>query len=251
VLFSVLPISVGRALASRRDLTRELRRKAVAVEREREERARQAAASERIRIARELHDVIAHSVSVMVIQTQAARRVAPADQESARLALATVESAGREALVEMRRMVGVLRRGDETLAAAGAPGLAQVAVLADRARAAGLPVELHVEGDRHPLPPGLDLAAYRVVQEALTNVVKHAGPARACVTLRYAPDELRLEITDTGRSSTREGPNGTAGHGLIGMRERLGLYGGELDAGHQEHGGFAVRARIPLVGVAA
>ena len=248
-LFSVIPIAVGRALGNRRALTVELHRKAAQLEREREDRARQAAAAERIRIARELHDVVAHSVSVMVIQTQAARRVAPIDREGAREALGVVEAAGREALAEMRRMVGVLRRGDTTLSASAEPGLGDVPALVDRARAAGLPVELHIEGEPHQLPPGLDVAAYRVVQEALTNVVKHAGAARARVTVAYSPDQLRLEITDSGRGSGGTAING-GGHGLVGMRERVGLYGGELTAGRQG-GGFAVRARIPLERVAA
>lgn len=249
-LFAVIPISVGRTLASRRALTRELRDKAARLEREREDRAREAATAERMRIARELHDVVAHSVSVMVIQAQAARRVAPIDRDAARNALAVVETSGRDALSEMRRMVGVLRRGDEAVAAADAPGLAQLPALADRARAAGLPVELHVEGDVHPLAPGLDLAAYRVVQEALTNVVKHAGPARARVTVRYEADELWLEILDSGRGAAR-GERNDGGHGLVGMRERLGLYGGELSVGNPSEGGFAVRAKIPLAGVLA
>jgi signal transduction histidine kinase len=248
--FAVIPIAVGRALANRRALTHELHDKAARLEREREERAREAATAERMRIARELHDVVAHSVSVMVIQTQAARRVAPLDRDSARAALGVVEASGREALTEMRRMVGVLRRGDEAVAAAGAPGLDQVSALADRARAAGLPVELHIEGDAHPLTPGLDLAAYRVVQEALTNVVKHAGPARARVTVRYDADELWLEVVDTG-CGIEGSPGDGGGHGLVGMHERLGLYGGELSVGSPDEGGFVVRARIPLAGVAA
>lgn len=239
-----LPFAAGRAISSRAALTRELSANAARLEREQEDRARRAATEERNRIARELHDVIAHSVSVMVIQTQAARRVAAADPETAREALSSVASCGREALIEMRRMIGVLRHGDEELAGATAPSLAQLDALIARAREAGLPVELRVHGEPRALPPGLDLVAFRVVQEALTNSLKHAGPARAVVSVEYAPGVLELEVSDTGRGPAPS--NGHVGHGLVGMRERLSLYGGELRAGRARGGGFCVRARIPV-----
>jgi signal transduction histidine kinase len=241
ILFG-LPFAVGRTLLNRRALTAELRAKATAMEQEREERAKAAAAEERARVARELHDVLAHSVSVMVIQAGAARRVAPADREGAREALRAVQTSGREALAEMRRMVGVMRRSDAD-ADPHTPGLGQLVELVARARAAGLPVELRVEGVPGPLPAGVDLAAYRLVQEALTNTIKHAGPARALVHVHYGPKSLELEVSDTGRgpADARAG----CGHGLTGMRERIALYDGELETGRRRGGGFSVRARIP------
>ena len=240
-----VPFAAGRAISSRAALTRELQANASRLEREQEERARQAAAEERNRIARELHDVVAHSVSVMVIQTQAARRIAADDPDTARDALRSVQACGRDALTEMRRMIGVLRHGDEQLAGATAPALSQLADLATRARAAGLPVELRIEGEPQPLPAGLELVAFRVVQEALTNAIKHAGPARAVVRVAFTPAELAIDVSDNGRGPTRDG--GAGGHGLVGMRERLILYGGELETGRARGGGFRVRARIPLL----
>jgi signal transduction histidine kinase len=246
-LFVGVPFAGGRAIGSRAALTRELRDKAVRLERDQHERARRAAADERNRIARELHDVIAHNVSVMVIQTQAARRVARDDRQTARDALDAVESCGRDALTEMRRMMGVMRRGDEELAGAATPALSEVRTLIDRARAAGLPVELVVDGEPRELTPGLELVAFRIIQEALTNAIKHAGPATAVVRVAYAPEALELEISDTGHGPffQDERVDG-GGHGLVGMRERLHLYGGELQAGRRRGGGFRVRARIPL-----
>ena len=242
-----VPFVAGRAVGSRVALTRELRANAQRLEREQQERARHAAAEERNRIARELHDVVAHSVSVMVIQTQAARRVAAGDREAARAALISVQSCGRDALMEMRRMIGVLRHGDEELAGATAPALSQLGALVARARAAGLPVELRVDGEARDLSPGLDLVAFRVVQEALTNAIKHAGPARALVRVTFTTGALELEISDTGRGpALPDGDTNATGQGLVGMRERLVLYGGELQTGRARGGGFKVRARIPL-----
>jgi signal transduction histidine kinase len=241
------PFAAGRAVGSRVALTRELRGNAQRLEREQQERARHAAAEERNRIARELHDVVAHSVSVMVIQTQAARRVAAGDREAARAALGSVQSCGRDALMEMRRMIGVLRHGDEELAGATAPALSQLGALVARARAAGLPVELRIDGEARELSPGLDLVAFRVVQEALTNAIKHAGPARALVRVTFTTGALELEISDTGRGPAQtDGDTNDTGQGLVGMRERLVLYGGELQTGRARGGGFKVRARIPM-----
>lgn len=200
---------------------------------------------------RELHDVIAHNVSVMVIQTSAARRVAHADPDAARDAVQAVERSGREALVELRRIVGVVRFGHGELAGSAAPGLSKLDALADRARAAGLPVELRVEGQHASLSPGLNLVAYRVVQEALTNSIKHAGPARAQVNVSIDAQAIELEVSDTGHGPTRGHDGDGSGHGLIGMSERVALYGGELHAGLSAVGGFDVRARIPLAGVTA
>ncbi len=246
-LFVGVPFAGGRAIGSRAALTRELREKADRLERDQRERAHRAAADERNRIARELHDVVAHSVSVMVIQTQAARRIAGEDRETAREALRAVESCGRDALTEMRRMMGVMRRGDEALAGTATPTLSELTTLVDRARAAGLPVQLTVDGEPRELTPGLELVAFRVVQEALTNAIKHAGPAEAAVRVAFAPEAIELEITDTGRGPSSEADDGDGGgHGLVGMRERLNLYGGELHTGRRRGGGFQVRARIPL-----
>ena len=242
-LFVAGPYVAGRAVENRSALTREMAANAERLQREQEARARGAAAEERTRIARELHDVIAHNVSVMVIQAVAARRVAAEDAASARAALAAVQTSGREALLEMRRMIGVLRHGDLELAGAATPGLGQLELLLQRARAAGLAVELQVHGPRRPLPEGLDLVAFRVVQEALTNVIKHAGPARASVSVTYA-DPLELEICDDGNGSAPAAPG--AGQGLVGMRERLNLYGGELSTGVRPGGGFRVHVRLPV-----
>jgi signal transduction histidine kinase len=203
-------------------------------------------------MARELHDVIAHGVSVMVVQTSGARRVASGDVEMAREALRVVESSGREALVELRRIVGVLRRGSDHFAGSVAPGLSQLGALVERSRAAGLAVELRVEGRPGALSPGLDLVAYRVLQEALTNAIKHAGPARAEVRVSVGARELELEVSNTGRGAARErGDGGGSGHGLIGMGERVRLYGGELRAGPRAGGGFEISARVPLDGISS
>jgi signal transduction histidine kinase len=242
--FVVLPFTMGKVIGRRSVQTQELRAEADRLTREQHERARQAASEERLRIARELHDVVAHSVSVMVIQTQAARLVAGQDPEAARKALRAVDSCGREALADMRRMIGVLHRGDLELAA---PGLAQLNMLAERAGGSGLVVKLEVVGHSRKLPPALDLLAFRIVQEALTNAIKYASPASALVRVAFTPHALELEISDTGRGQDdgRETP-GSSGHGIIGMQERLALYSGELRAGKRRGGGFEVRARIPL-----
>jgi signal transduction histidine kinase len=244
-VFIVLPFAGARVIGSRTAAVHELQSDAQRLESEQREHARRAINEERIRIARELHDVIAHSVSVMVIQTAAARRLARQDHDAAGEALDAVANCGREALSEMRRMVGVLHRGHLDLA--GAPGLMQLQVLVDRARASGLPVEVRIDGDPRPLPQMIDLVAFRVVQEALTNVIKHAGDARAEVKVDYTTRTLDIDVIDDGRGPVRPDPGlGGTGHGLIGMRERLATYGGELQTGRGRGGGFRVRARIPL-----
>jgi len=249
--FFALPYAAGRAVRSRTTLNAALRANTERLEQQQRERARKAVVEERTRIARELHDVVAHSVSVMVIQTAAARAVARRDRAAAKAALHEVESCGRDALVDMRRMVGVLHRSDIDLQSGTAPGLAQLGTLADRARASGLPVQVTVEGEARSLPPALDLVSFRIVQEALTNAIKHAGPARALVRVTFTADCLQLEIVDTGRGPlSRKAPDGAAGHGLVGMRERLSLYGGDLRTGRRSGGGYQVVARIPLAGVA-
>ena len=246
-LAGVLPFAVGRALARRSALASELAAGAARLREEQELRVRVAAAEERNRMARELHDVIAHCMSVMVVQTGAARRVADSDTEAAREALGVVEGSGREALVELRRVVGVLRRGSGETEDHATPGLAGLGALVERCRAAGLPVELHASGQTTSLPADLDLIAYRVVQEALTNAIKHAGPASAQVRVEVGGRELELRVSDTGRGPavTRADRNG-AGHGLVGMAERVRAYGGDVHTGPRSGGGFEVVARIPL-----
>jgi signal transduction histidine kinase len=216
-------------------------RRAEMAEREREVAAREAVVEERARIARELHDVIAHNVSMIVVQAGAERRVLDGANGSTREVLQTIEQIGRGALTEMRRLVGMLRSdGEDPLAPQ--PGLEDVATLVGQVREAGLPVELTVDGEPRDLPAGIELSAYRIVQEALTNALKHAGEAHAEVSIRYGPDSLELEILDDGHG----GAVGNGGHGLVGMRERVALYGGRFDASRRPGGGFAVRAKLPI-----
>jgi signal transduction histidine kinase len=211
---------------------------------EREERARAAVANERARIARDLHDVVAHNVSVMVVQAAAAEEVLARDPERARAPLVAIQETGAQAITEMRRLLGILRADDEQHGLGRQPGLAGLDALAGDFRDAGLHVEVAVEGDRSAVPPGVDLAAYRIVEEALTNALKHAGGARTRVSVRHGDGAIDLEIEDDG-----PGPDGgEGGHGLIGMHERAGLYGGTLESGPRVGGGFAVRARLPLEG---
>jgi len=214
-------------------------------ERERDVAAREAVVAERARIARELHDVVAHSVSVMVVQAQAGPRLL-GEPEVAGEAFRSIETVGREALVELRRLLGVLRRGDDEPATTPQPGLSRLDALLEQVRAAGLRVDLRIEGDPVPLPAGVDLSAYRIVQEALTNTLKHAGRAEAEVIIRYRSSAIELEVLDNGTGPSTH-LNGS-GHGLVGMRERVTLYGGILEAGSRNGHGFAVRARLPLSG---
>src|SRR5919107_4158905 len=233
----------GRWMRGRGFQTRQLEDRAARLEVEREEKARAAVAGERARIARELHDVVAHNVSVMVVQAQAAQRLTGAEQTDLRQqTLNAIETTGRQALVEMRRLLGVLRHTEAAFSLAPQPGLDDIGELISQVRGADLPVELCIEGESGPLPPGVDLSAYRIVQEALTNTLKHAGPARARVTIRYRNDEVELEITDDGAGM---GNGGGSGQGLIGMRERVAVYGGVFESGEHD-GGYRVRARLPL-----
>jgi signal transduction histidine kinase len=216
---------------------------------EQRQRERVAVGEERSRIARELHDVVAHSVGAMVAQAQGARRVLDRDPARAREALEAIERTGRDALEEMRRSLGILRRTDADAPLAPQPGMERLGALVAQARDSGLQVELVTEGAPAPLPAGVDLSAYRIVQEALTNTLKHAGPVRARVAVRYCGEALELEISDEGAPvgvpATATAGDGD-GQGLVGMRERAGLYGGELHAGHSPQGGFVVRAVLPL-----
>ena len=203
--------------------------------------AEQAAAAERVRIARELHDIVAHHLSVVVLQAAGAR----ASGKAAEAALEKIEISGRQALAETRRLLGVLRESSEQTGLAPQPGVGELDVLADSVRAAGLPVNLVIKGEPAALPAAVDVSVYRIVQEALTNVLKHAGPARADVTIGCADEEVTIEITDDGTGDPRDGTR-ASGHGLAGMHERVAIFGGELHAGPRPGGGFAVRARLPL-----
>jgi signal transduction histidine kinase len=232
---------LGDNMRTRRAYYRELEEKAARLEREREENERRAAAEEQARIARELHDVIAHNVGVMVLQAAGGREVFDADPARAREALAAIESTGRDALGELRRLLGVA--GDGSAALAPQPGLPHLEALIDRVRKAGLGVDLVLEGETQDVPAGVELSAYRVIQEALTNTFRHAFASRVWVFVRRLEGALEVEVIDDG-----VGPLATAsadGRGLVGMRERVALFGGELEAGARRDGGFRVWARFP------
>jgi signal transduction histidine kinase len=204
---------------------------------------------ERLRLARELHDVVAHAISVIAVQSGVGAHVAKTQPEEAAKALAAIEVTSRAALIELRRLLGVLRQeGEPEGSLAPVPGLADLDALLAEVAKAGLGVRLRVEGTPSPLPAGVDLSAYRIVQEALTNVVKHAGPARAQVVVGYRDHDVTVEVTDDGRGVTAPTGDGRArvGHGLIGMRERVQVFGGDLEAGPRPGGGFRVAARLPL-----
>ncbi|RMI37821.1 sensor histidine kinase [Actinomadura harenae] len=243
---------LGRNLRMRRAYFTELEDRAARLERARGSDARAARIEERSRIARELHDVVAHHVSVMTVQAGAARRIIDRDPGGAREAMSTIEEVGRTALSEMRRIVGVLRTERDELARgelAPQPGLGDLGGLLDHVRETGLSVQLWIEGEARTPSPGVDVAAFRLIQEALTNTLKHAGPqARAWVRLRYTAEDLTVEIEDDGRgTATIVADSGDKpGHGLVGMYERVALYGGELRIGPRVGGGFGVRARFPL-----
>jgi signal transduction histidine kinase len=240
VTFTVVTLAI--MLLVRRVLGDRERRARIA-ERERDVAAREAVVEERARIARELHDVIAHHVSMIVVQAGAERRVLGEANASTREVLETVEQIGRGALTETRRLLGMLRgEGSESLTPQ--PGLGDVPALVGQLREAGLPVELQVEGERRELPVGIELSAYRIVQEALTNALKHAGEARATVHVRYGAEALELEIADDGAGGAARAAGG--GHGLVGMRERVALYGGRFQASRNPGGGFVVRVLLPI-----
>ncbi|TQN37321.1 signal transduction histidine kinase [Blastococcus colisei] len=236
--------AVGQMVRQRTQQAAEHAARADRAEREREERAARAVAEERARIARELHDIVAHSISVITVQTQAVRRRLDPGQQREIDDLRAVESTARQAMAEMRRLFGVLRAEGERPALSPQPGLDQLGRLIADTRAAGVEVSLAVEGPASPLPPGLDLAAYRVVQEALTNVRKHAPGGRVTVCVRHGGGGLDIAVEDTG--GVPPGTADGAGLGLVGMRERVALYGGTVDAGPRPDGGFAVRVRLPF-----
>jgi signal transduction histidine kinase len=240
---------LGHFVGVRRLYVAQLEERTAELERARAELARRAVAEERLRLARELHDVVAHSISMIAVQSGVGAHVADTQPEEAAKALAAIEATSRAALTELRRLLGVLRQDSEPQGSLSpVPGLADLDGLLAEVAKAGLAVKLQVHGSRPPLPAGVDLSAYRIVQEALTNVVKHAGPARAQVVVGYHDRDVTVEILDDGRDAATPAGESRAGtgHGLIGMRERVQVFGGDLEAGPRPGGGFRVAARLPL-----
>ena len=237
--------AAGFALRMRGEQAEAAEERAAQAEREREAGARVAVAEERARIARELHDIVAHSVSIMVLQVGAIRHKLPEMLAEDRDALKGVERTGRGALAEMRRLLGAMRRDGDGVELAPHPGVDRLDSLLEDVGRAGLPVRLHVDGEPFPLPRAIDLSAYRIVQEGLTNAIKHAHASRVDVTFQYASDELHIEVRDDGDGvSASDG----LGHGLVGIRERVKIYGGEMTVGAAPEGGFVLGARLPLEG---
>jgi signal transduction histidine kinase len=235
---------LGRAVRSRQLRAVEAQERMAAMERDREEQLRAVLSDERARIARELHDIVAHGVSLMTLQAGAARQTVDRDARRAKELLQLAEGQGRQALAEMQRLLCVLRRGDESGTGDGSPvALPAVAELVEEVRRTGTAVDYRVEGEPRQLAPGLEVSGYRIVQEALTNVVKHARATRVEVLVRFGPDHLELVVTDDGRGAGGGPPAG--GHGLVGMRERAALFGGALEAGRVPPHGWRVRACIP------
>jgi signal transduction histidine kinase len=237
---------LGDGIRIRRIHLAQLEDRATRLENEREEQARKAVIAERQVIARELHDVVAHHVSIMAALAGGAQRVFQVQPDESLHALRNIEAMGREALVEMRRMTGFLRTDDNPDALAPQPGLRELDALLAQVREAGVPVTVRIEGEPRPLPVGLDLSAFRIVQEALTNVLKHAGPARAEVQITFEADRLELAVRDDGRGRTGGEKGGLPGYGQVGMRERVALFGGELRVGPRPGGGYETVARLPL-----
>ena len=245
-VFTGAPFLAGVVVRARDGRAAALERRAADLERERDERERAAVAEERARIARELHDVVGHSIGVMMAQTGAARFLVDEEPDRAKEALLVVEDAGREALTEMRRMLAILRDTDGDDALGPQPALSDLADLVSSSRAAGVDVELSIEGDAVvPLSAGVELAAYRIVQEALTNARKHAGETRATVHVRRLPRALELTVENDGAVVAAVNGAGEGGHGVIGMRERVALYGGRLEVGPRPGGGYVVHAHLP------
>ncbi len=245
-LFFVAAWLIGDYLRTRRAYVAQLEERAARLERERDQDRRLAADEERTRIARELHDVVAHDVSVIAIQAGAARAVQLSKPDAAAKALGLIETTARETLIELNRLLGVLRSSNgATPDRSPQPGIGQLAGLVEELRAAGLEVDARVDGEAQPLPPALDLSAYRILQEATTNVLKHARARRVDIRIHYSPTMLALDVRDDGASGGAD-PASSSGHGLIGMRERVALFGGQLRAGRDPAGGFSVHARLPI-----
>jgi signal transduction histidine kinase len=230
----------GIAVSNRRAYVDSIRARA-------DQDARRQVDEERLRIARELHDVVAHTMATINVQASAAAHVLPAQPEAAAEALTAIKTASRQGLRELRAILNVLRQADDADPVQPAPGLARLDALVEGARQAGLPITLTVTGEPFALPAAVDLAAYRIVQESLTNVIRHAGPASAAVCLSYRPDEIDIDVTDTGHGPKGAG-SGTSGHGQAGMRERAAAVGGTVQAGPRPGGGYQVTARLPADG---
>ena len=244
VVFSLVPWLVGQALRRERARTAELQELAAQLAAEREQRTREAVSAERGRIARELHDIVGHAISLIAVQADAAGRLLRRDPSRAREPLEAIQTTSRGALAEMRQLVGLLRDSDEQPLLGPQPGVGDLTRLVDNARQAGLPVTVELTGERRALPATIDLAAYRIVQEGLTNVHKHAGAAPTSITIHYEESHLDVEVRNGGDGASASG----RGHGLIGIRERVALLGGELETGPAENGDFVVHARLPLTG---
>jgi signal transduction histidine kinase len=243
-LIVLAPWATGRLVRGMRERARLLERRNVRLETEQETAAARASAEERNRIARELHDIVAHGLSLIVVQARGGRRMVHRNRPSETLeAFDTVELAAQQALDEMRRLLGLLREDAGDLALTPPPSLSRLPELLGQVADAGLQTDLVIEGEPCELPPGIDVSAYRIVQEALTNALRHSGTSQARVVVTYGPDRLELQVLDEGG-----GANDTtgSGHGLIGIRERVAIYGGELQAGTRPEGGYALRARLPL-----
>ena len=248
VAFLVAAIAAGVVIRNREHIFVDTERRAAAAEADRLAEAERAVIRERNRIAREMHDVVAHGMSVVAVQAAAGQAIVHADPDRAAEVFARIEDVGRESLIELRRMLGVLRDGGNREASLSPqPGIGEIATAVARSSASGVHTELLIEGNERPIPPGVSLAAYRIVQEALTNVRKHAGPsARATVRVSYRPDAVGVEVRDDGCGAATTLSTSGTGQGLVGMRERVEIYGGELVAGPRPGGGFAVRAVLPL-----
>lgn len=247
VLFLSGPWLIGLVMRIRRESEHRLLVHAAELELRRDEHAHTAVEAERARIARELHDVIAHAISVVVVQARGGERILASNPERAREAFVAILQTGEQAMAEMRRLLGMLRDDFGAAALAPQPSLERLGELVEQIRASGLDVKVNVTGEPRPLPPGVDISAYRIVQEALTNVIRHAGPAAANVSIAYQPGALEISVVDNGQG---ESAPQTKGHGLIGISERVSLVGGQLDIGPVADGGFAVRAMLPTPVVA-
>ena len=247
--FLIGAIAAGVIIRNRERIFVDTERRAAEAEADRLAEAERAVIRERGRIAREMHDVVAHSMSVIAVQAAAGREIAHSNPDKAADVFERIETVGREALAELRRMLGVLREtGDEQTSLAPQPGIGDIAAAVEQSAAAGVTTKLVVDGEQRALAPGVELAAYRIVQEALTNVRKHAGgSASATVRIAYEPQDVTIEVIDDGRGAVTSLSRSGGGHGLIGMRERVEIYGGELTSGPRSGGGFVVRAVLPVV----
>ena len=237
---------IGEVFRSLGEREADLRERTIQLKNERDENAQRAILDERVRIARELHDVVAHHISVMGIQAGAARKVLNKQPDKATEALAEIESSSRQAISELHRLLGFLRSKNDVEGVSPQPSLKQLDELVKEMQNSGLPVEVKISGKQQPIPESVDLSAYRIIQEALTNVLKHAGFAKATVTIKYLIDMLELNIVDNGKGGSADDEKQLGGRGIVGMKERAYLHGGELDTGYLPGGGFFVKAKLPF-----